>query len=419
MKKTKKNTLLLLSYITISLVTNSQNVTSPYSILGIGDIDNKDYGRYFISGNTAIARRDESSYNYANPASLSSLPLKTIHFDIVLRGRNSSFLIPGEDTSTSITKDFTVKRVALIFKLTQKTGIAVGLKQYSSVNYKFRNNEQILDGNTNYTKYVDGNGGINNVYLSAGTTAGKHFSAGLTASWLFGSLQRTTQYYSSAISLDIQKQENDFYNGLQLSGGIQYYSLPGKRWKHIIGITGSITTGLKGQLTSTYSEGDVVLNKEITDNREFKLPVSVGFGYSASKNNKLTISVEGNYYHWKYQKIDYKNSYTSPSLKVSAGIDYSFKQKIWQGVIEKSFVGMGISAENSYIRINGQKLWDYSLSFGGGINPLRSVSLYSGVELGIKGQKGTGQIKETYTQYVLGITIKDIWIGTKKYGRYN
>lgn len=420
MKQVSKFSLLFLIYcMQLRTPGISQNVTSPYSILGIGDVDTKDFGRYFITGNAAIARRDESAYNFSNPASLTSLPYKTIHFDIAMRGRSSIFSQPDEETSSDITKDFVIKRATLAFKLNQKTGIAFGIKPYSSANYQFNDEESILDGNTSYTKYTDGNGGINQVYASAGKVLGKHLSAGFTASFLFGSLQRSTQYYSSAISLNLLKQDYDFYNGANFQGGIQYYSLPGKKWTHVLGITSSVSTGLSGQLSSEYFEDGTSITKEITNNRTFKLPFSAGFGYSASKNNKLTLSLEGNYYSWKYQKVDYKNSYTHPSMRVSAGMEYSFKRNAWQGLVEKSFVGFGVNAENSYFRINDQKLWDYSVSFGGGINPLRSISVYSGVELGIKGQKNAGQIQEKYTQFILGITIKDIWIGTKKFGRYN
>lgn len=411
--------LLLLFTVVFVFPAASQNVTSPYSILGIGDVDTKDFSRYSITGSASLARRDESAYNFSNPASLSSLPFKTIHFDMAMRGRSSIFLVPATDSTTAISKDFVIKRVSLAFRLTGKTGLAMGLKPFSSVNYKFTDEETILDGNTSYTKYVEGNGGINQFYVSVGTSLNKHFSAGITASWLFGALQRTTQYYGSSIDLDIKRQEDDFYNSAQLLAGVQYYSGPGKKWNHTLGLTASAATPLKGQLTTEYSGGGVSISKEITDGRKFKMPVTAGFGYAATYRNKLTISAEANYYNWKYQKADYKNSYTNPSARLSAGMEYSFKKKIWQGTIEKSFIGLGFTAENSYLRISNKKLWDYSFSFGGGLNPVRNLSVYAGIELGIKGQKNSGQIKENYTQYIIGITLKDLWIGTKKFGRFN
>lgn len=408
--------ILLLSINPLLLV--AQNVTSPYSILGIGDLDTKDFGRYFVSGSASIARRDAEAYNFSNPASLSSLPYKTMHFDVAMRGRISTFSSPEVDTVTRPSQDFIIKRVTLAFKLNQKTGIAFGFRPYSSVNYQFQLEQPILDGNTFYTKFIDGSGGINQVYFSAGTSLNKRMSAGFTASWLFGSLQKVTEYSSTSIFLDITKQENDFYYAGLFQGGFQYYSLPGKKWRHQVGITGSVSTNLSGELITEYTGSGVSIQKDIESGRNFKLPVTVGLGYSAVKNDKLTLSVEGNYYHWPYQEVEFSNSYTYPAVRISAGMEYSFKNKQWNNAYEKGFIGWGINAENSYIRIENDYLWDYSLSLGGGLN-LKNVSLYSGIEVGIKGNKGKAQIRESYTQYVLGITLKDIWIGPKISRKYD
>ena len=225
MHLTKSHTIFLLTLLFIipCLTLKAQNVTSPYSILGIGDIDTKDYGRYFSEGSTAISRRDVFSYNFSNPASLTSLPEKVMNFDIATRGRISNFQLPGTDTTTGISKDFAVKRVTMAFKVTDKTGIAFGLRPYSSVNYQFQSTQAILDGNSYYTKSVEGDGGINQVYFSIARSFGKKFSAGLTTSYLFGSLQKTTDYTSTNVPLNITKEETTSLYGASVQGGLQYY----------------------------------------------------------------------------------------------------------------------------------------------------------------------------------------------------
>jgi hypothetical protein len=420
-KKINNNTasfFLYLLFSAMSFFCTAQNVTSPYSILGIGDVDSKDFGRYFSSGNAAISRRDAASYNFSNPASLTSLSFKTIHFDIAMRGRTSIFSSPDIDTATSATKDLIVKRATLAFKVNEKIGIAFGLRPYSSVNYKFQHDQSILDGNTSYTKYIEGNGGINQYYLSAGTVLNKRLSAGITASWLSGSLQKATEYSGSSISLDIIKQETDFYYGALFQGGLQYYTLPGKKWKHQLGLTGSVSTGLHGELTTEYTENSVSIQNKTETGRKFKLPITVGIGYSAVKDNKLTLSIEGNFYNWPYQKVDYTNSYTYPAFRFSAGMDYSFKRKQSNFIFEKSYISWGINIENSYLRIKNNPLWDYSLSLGGGLHLTRNISVYTGFETGTKGNKALDQIKENYTQLIFGFTIKDIWIG-KRFKKYD
>jgi hypothetical protein len=404
---------LILTVIKVSPVT-AQNITSPYSILGIGDVDTKDFGRYFGSGNAAVARRNLFAYNFSNPASLTGLPFKTMHFDIATRGRYSNYFFPNTDTALGIpSTDFIIKRVTMAFKVSEKTGIAFGLKPYSSVNYSYLQDNVILDGNTSYFKLVDGDGGINQFYFSYARKITKQISAGATASTMFGSLQRKTQYFSPGIALNIVKDETDFYNGAMLQGGIQYYSLPGKKWKHQIGLVSAISTNLRGELTTVYTDEGGAIKKDIDNNRIFKLPISVSIGYSAVKADKLTLSVEGNYYYWKYQKVNYNGSYTSPSFRISGGIEYAFLKKQGNTAYEKGYISMGANIEKSYLRIKKNNLWDYSFSVGLGRNLSRNISWYSGIELGNKGNKSYNQVQEKYTQFIMGLTIKDIWLGPK------
>lgn len=395
----------------------AQNVTSPYSILGIGDIETKEYSRYSGSGSAAAGRRDEQAYNFSNPASLTALPLKAMHLDIALRGRSSIFTL-SDGTRTSLSKDFSIKHTGIAFKLNEKTGVAMGLKPYSTVNFKFNAEAKILDGNTTYSKYTEGSGGINQFYLSAAHAFGKHFSAGITASWLFGSMERNVNYYSDAISLDITRTDHDFYTGALFRGGMQYYSSPARKWKHTIGLTASISTGLSGQLSSEYTESNSTIKQTITNGRRFSLPVSAAIGYSATRAQRLTLSAEASYNDWTRQTLAYKNSYTASAWRLATGMEYSFRQRSWAGLLEKSYVALGMNYERSYMRINNQPLDNYGFTFGAGIRPTGAVSLYSGMEIGVKGRNAGGLIRENFTQYVFGITVKDLWVGTKKYGRF-
>jgi hypothetical protein len=425
MRKLTQSTLLRLSMGIFILWTNvlslaAQNITSPYSILGIGDIDTKDFGRYFGSGNAALARRDMHSYNFSNPASLSALPFKTVHFDIATRGRNARFTLPeGEEGLGIPSNDFIVKRVSMAAKITNKSAIAFGLRPYSSVNYFYIQDKAVLDGNTSYFKLVEGDGGINQVYFSYGKEVNKHLSVGATASWLFGSLQRVTQYQSPAIALDIVRDEKDFYNGSTLHLGLQYYSLPGKKWRHQVGMAASAGTPLRGEKTTLYNDPTGLISKEVENNRTFKLPVSVGVAYSAVKSDKITFSLEGNYYHWDYQKVNYANSYTYPSVRLSTGIEYAFIKKQGGASYEKGYISIGANIENAYLHIEKNKLWDYSLSLGLGRNITRNMSFYTGIEFGNKGQLNLNQVRENYTQYVIGVTVKDLWIGPRYSRRYD
>jgi len=415
----QKKIILFFIVLLISTASIAQNVSSPYSILGIGDIENNDYGRYNASGNAAVSRREAGFYNFSNPASLTAMPYKAINFDFALRGRVSKFKLQGADTLTAATKDFIVKRVSIAFKVTKTTAFAFGIRPYSSVNYQYAAVAAISDGYDVYLKNVDGSGGINQTYFSFAKAINQHVSVGATASWLFGSLQNTTAYYNPAIGLDITRTAHDFYNAAGLQGGIQYYSLAGKKWQHTFGLTANVYTKLKGENTTEYLESGSALKTLSPVNIEFKTPVTVSAGYSIANRQGISFHVQGTYNKWPTQKVNYKNSFTKDAYGVNAGVEYSKRIITPNVILEKYYVAMGVRMEQSYLLINNRHINDYAVSFGGGKNISQILSVNTGIEFGRRGSASLNQIQENYFQFNVGFTLKNFWFGTKRFGRYN
>ncbi|MGC4232789.1 MAG: hypothetical protein QM594_07400 [Niabella sp.] len=403
--------LLLFVCILVYGKATSQNVTSPYSTLGIGDIDTKNAGRYSISG-VSTSRRNSNTYNDANPASLTSLGFKLINFDLSGRGRASTFQASRADTLSAVSKDFVLRNISLSFRPHLRSAFAFGLKPYSSVNYKYPLPDAAYNTQLNgYSRSVEGTGGINQVYGSYGYAISKNFSAGITGSYLFGSAQKNTAYYDESLYLDIQKEEYKFYSGAKLLTGLQYYTNADKPWQHTIGLTASAGTDLKGYAKTEYISSDTTFLEKSNGSVSFKAPASAGLGYTASNKQGLSMSIEGNYYYWPKQSLSYTNTYTSPAAQLSAGWEYA---KITQyylnsSTYEKYYLGMGFTAQNSYYHLNGNKIWDYAVSFGGGYNISGSMYIHAGMELGYKGSHKVRQIKERYTQFTLGVTVRNMW----------
>lgn len=396
---------------------NAQNISSPYSILGIGDIENDDYGRYSATGSAAVSRRENGFYNFSNPASLTVMNYKSINLDFAFRGKISQFKVPGVDTLSATTKDFIVKRITMAFKLTPTIGIAFGLKPFSSVNYQYNSIASITDGSAQYIKYTDGSGGIYQSYFSTAKQLNKHFSVGATASWLFGSLQNSTEYYNSNIGLDIIKSENKFYYGAGLQAGLQYYTAAEKKWKHTIGITGSVFSNLKGQNTVEYTENSTAIKTLQAEDISFKLPLSITAGYSAKNISGLGFHVQGSYQKWPVQKLAYRNSFVNNAYGLNAGVEYSRMLK--ETPVESYYIGIGVKVEQSYLLVNNQRLNTYAVTFGGGKNLSRLIGVNGGFEVGRRGQFSSSQIQENYFRFSVGITVKDFWYGTKRFGRFN
>ena len=277
----------------------------------------------------------------------------------------------------------------------------------------------VNDGAAAYIKYTDGSGGINQSYFSFAKQIKKRLSVGATASWLFGSLQNSTEYYNAFLGLDIVKNETLFYYGAGLQTGLQYYTLPGKKWQHTIGLTATAYTKLNGQNSSNYLENSVAIKTLDAQDIQFKMPLSLTAGYSIANNNGLSLNLQGTYTKWPVQKLNYKNSFTKDAYSINAGMEYSKRITTADAVIEKYYLAWGVKMEQSYLLLNNTYLNNYAIMMGYGKNISRLLSVNSGIEIGKKGAASLSQIRENYFQFSVGLTLKDIWYGTKKFGRYN
>jgi hypothetical protein len=409
-------TLLLLSG---NCAVMAQSITSPYSILGIGDIESKDFGKFFGMSSTSLAVRSASFINLNNPASLTALDPNMLNIDMNSRWRSSSFQYPIGDSFTSSYNDAAIRRLSLTFRPNQSWGFSFGIKPYSTVNYLIDEKLSPRSGGaTSIAKTVTGSGGISQVYIANGIRLSKNFSVGLTASYLFGSLTRSTLYYYEDLGINISRNEYEKLQGFQFQGGFQYTGKTGEHLTHNIGITLGSPSALKGSYETDYIENDTVLNSKSNETKTFKLPLQFGIGYACVISNMITIAADYNRYNWASQKLDYPNAYTHPSQRFSLGFQYAPQKSVQGQMREKVSIQAGVSYEQGYIAINNKQINDMSASVGLASNLSRLINVYIGLEVGKKGNINDGQITENYTQISAGVTLKEFWYNTKKMRRY-
>src|SRR5882724_9899656 len=95
-----------------SAKTFAQNVSSPYSIIGIGDIEDSWFNRTSGMANTGIAYRNNTYIILNNPAAISELQDQLFIVELSARGKFVTY--SGKDVTTHLTgKDFSVERISL------------------------------------------------------------------------------------------------------------------------------------------------------------------------------------------------------------------------------------------------------------------------------------------------------------------
>ena len=396
----------------------AQNTTSPYSILGVGDIETKDFGRWYGMGSTSLAMSSPYYINASNPASLMALDERVMNFDLANRGKSANFMYPTTDTFTATTKDFSVRRISLAFKPNKNWAFSVGLKPYSTINYMLVEVNPAFNNSSLLAKTVDGSGGLNQVYIAYARKLGKNLSMGLTTSYYFGSANIKTDYYGTALSSSLNRQEYNIMSAFQFQLGLQYNMQISPAVKQHFGITLSNPATVTQRLETEYFSNEVSVKKNNETKRNFELPLTAGAGYAITFNDKITFGADAVFSNWKKQKVDYPNSYTTPSARLNAGFEYVKKRKIKGYAFENWYLQAGFNYENNYISVQNRDLNSYGITAGFGKNLSRMLSVYTGYEFGKKGNKSSGQITEQYSQFILGFTLKEFWFNYSKYGRY-
>ena len=394
----------------------AQNNTSPYSIIGIGDIEKSSFDRTSGMGHAGVALSSNRFLYQSNPASFSAIDEHFFYFEFSSRYKTVGYSgTPVTDPTQSNSSDIQFKKVAIAIKPVHGWALSIGLLPFSTSNYSFNSNKTIQGSNSDATAYYQGSGSTNQFYITNSFNLGKHFAIGLQASYLFGQLQENetlTQFIGDSV---LSTNRNIFMGSPYLKLGFQYKAKLTKQWDISVGATASNTTKLKADYALLVKDGSTVLmNNEYYRSNYFTLPVMYTGGIAAVYKNSYTFAADYNFQGWSTTNYKGINYALVNSQRFSAGAEYSKKLNYVNQVFEKYFLQTGFFYNNSYLQIAGQQLTDVGVTLGAGMVLARSgLGLQGDLEFGKRGTTDFGLIKEKYTQFNVTISYRDFWISRK------
>ncbi|HEX7457111.1 MAG TPA: hypothetical protein VF301_01630 [Ginsengibacter sp.] len=406
---TKKHNLLTVMILFVSIVTYSQNVSSPYSIIGIGDIETSYFNRTSGMANTGIAYRNNKYIILNNPASLSDFQSQLFLVELVGRGKLVNFSGPGI-TSNTTGKDFSIERLSLGIRINKWWGSSVGLMPFSTSNYSFSGTTSLQGTATTLPVEYDGSGGINRYYFANGFRITKNLSVGINTSYLGGSLTQRDTLLSADLTTGIFTTRNIYIRNWYFDYGLQYHIPVSKKWDINIGATYANKTGLRAQTTALVKDekGDT-LSSKILSNNFFTLPNSTGVGIALIKDKKLTFLADYRFQNWTSLNINGSNYSLVNSSRYSAGVEYSQLKQYLGASYETFNFQAGAFYNKSYLKIGNEQLTDKGFTLGAGLNSRRSTLSYQlSAEFGVRGSQYT-PVKENYASFTFGLTYKDFW----------
>lgn len=421
-----KTILLFLCCITALSLQAQNNISSPFSRLGYGFLENGGSARSLGMGRVAIASRSNLHVNTLNPASYSSVDTLNHIYDFAVSARLSEF----EEGNTKFnSSDVNFQYLTMAFPVTSWMGMAASVEGVSFVGYE-QNFESTIGDEVAFEQSFQGSGGLSKVVLGAGFNLNKNVSLGVNANYIFGPIDFNRSInFSDNSFYDFTSTQSSSVHGFQFSLGTQFgFDLTtkdkvtfGATYEPAVGINGNISlTNL--QLLSysdgTNSQSNPIYHDNVEDEEvEFEFPESYGFGVMYQRGRNFSLGAD--IYLQKWSEVATQSTLEldnlNDRLNVNAGFEY-IPDFISPKYLSRVSYRMGGHYSKSYFKDGNEDIIDYGINFGVGL-PLRysKTSFNIGVELGKVEALSNSTVKENYIKLLLSCSLHEVWFFKRKF----
>ena len=383
-------------------LTAQSSTSSPLSILGIGEIEYRDFGRTSGMGSVGIGLRSENFLNRRNPAALSGIDTLRFVLDVSAAVKFSEFLTSSHNVRTN---NFNFKNLAVGVRLSKRWTSSVGLSPYSNVGYNMKNPLEI-EGTTDYHDVLFlGSGGVNKFYWANAFELFQGFSIGVTSSYLFGNI---THDEDSKVILESETRN---ISKINFDFGLQYSHLFSGHTRVTVGGIYGYESKMNIQrniLVSSYNM--IEQNQRIPDMKMF-LPEFYGAGFSITRNKnnpEWIFAADYQFQNWSSNSLRHKTLKYTDSHIYSAGLQLTPNVKRPEKIFQLMRFQLGVCYNRSYLKVNGYQHEDYSISMGVGIPFLLSY-VNTAVTVGESGTGKPGGITERYILLSINMSLVDRW----------
>ncbi|HML56780.1 MAG TPA: hypothetical protein PKA85_00295 [Ferruginibacter sp.] len=423
---------------------------SPYSRYGIGDAT---INRHIINrgmGGISAGYQSWNSANLVNPAAnyLSNRSSKVFNpfvlFDVgaEVNMRNLKSNIAPEKYRAINT---TISYLHFGFPVTSTKMAAknkfwafnFGLKPITRIAYKIDNRNRLPGIDSAQTLY-EGSGGLNQAYIGTAVRI-KNLSLGFNMGYEFGNktinnkrgfINDTLVYYIASY------EEKTTFNGLSYTAGMQY-DIPMKSGLLKLGAYGTFAHNLSANRNAVVKTVEIGFSGEeipvdtvkISDNEkgDIKYPLTWGAGFTfQDKNEQWLFGIDYEQTRWSDFRVYDEVEPTQNTYMIRGGVQYyPAKKDVPITRYGKSIrYRLGFYYGTDAIRLTDEARKDYAVTFGAGLplsspKSVRSFSniavLNTSVEIGGRGNKNTGAIREGLMRFNVGVSFSGNWFQKRKY----
>ncbi len=417
MKKIKLSYLTSIVTLIISIhsgYSQSEALTSsPYSLYGLGVINQTSIGKSNALGYTGIGLKTDSEINNLNPANYALIPQNSFFYDIGVTGELNNY---SNRSYSENKKNVNFSNIAFAFRITEGLGAGITMVPYSDVGYSLVGIQSNIEGSTEtFESSVTGLGALSDLKLNLGYSLLDNLRFGMSASFLFGNIEETESFAISNSAFNLTETTN--YSGARLGFGMQFDLSD----KFTLGSTMQFPTSLKGSLDRSVSkviEGStsVTIETDEPDNADnFDLPLEVGIGFSAKLYKSFMLSADYKKNYWDAtNQTDLSGSYVDQDI-LGVGLEY-IKNKSSFKYSDRINYRLGYNYDTGYLEVNNKKINGFNITTGIGLPVSKNSNsmINLSYSYGSKGVIENVLIKENYHLFTLNMSLEDLWFRQRK-----
>ncbi|GGE13945.1 lipid outer membrane transport protein FadL-like protein [Psychroflexus salis] len=412
-----KSSLALIIVVFISLSVNAQRGTySPYSFYGVGSQSFKATAENRSMAGLSVYS-DSIHLNLQNPAAYGDLKLTTFTGGITV----NSVDYASENQSDNYR--YTTIDYFAIGIPTKIGGFGIGLRPTTAVGY------EISESLENQNSVLQGRGGLNTTYLSWGYELIKNLKIGATANYNFGTIENKSLVFRSQVQYGSRDFNESNINGFSFDfGGLYDYYISKHKY---IRLSARHQTGSALSAESTRSASSIVIASDGTEiavdeiiindiNADVNLAGTTSIGVGFGEQLKWFVGAEYN--------IRTAPDFTALNFNVPNNVSYEDANEFKiggfftprynspRGFYNRLTYRAGLRYQDTNMRINGQTIDEFGISFGVGVPAGRYFTNANfGIEYGRRGTKANSLIQEDFLSIFISFSFNDKWFVERRF----
>ena len=421
---------------------SQQNTRSPYSLYGVGILHYDGFADNAAIGRNGSSYRFQSNFSLKNPASLAALQITAYNA--------SAFIDLGKFKTGTTESEFNnagFNYIALATPIKKlNSGVAFALLPFSDVGYNIINSKD--SGGVSIKNEYQGRGGLSRFNIGWGSKIFKYASAGINYSYVFGQVDETQKrrYPGNRVMTSVSDNRNLYLKGNRLDFGLQFHLTSDSGLNHILGITFTNKTKLKGEqnrLVYTFTEvftgseiaWDTILN-ENAKQTNVTIPHSINVSYTLGKGEQWQASAAFTKNMWSnYKSIFGDNNGFKDETQYSLGFficpkaffDRSVKTDKIKNYLKSIRYSAGFFQSSGFVNINNILVKETSVSLGlgfpftqvhkhiDGSRTMVTSRIFITGEYILRGTTKNNLIEENFFKITFGLNLADKWFNKRLY----